>query len=274
MSRAVAVAELDLFAGPVVMSPLAPATGIPPELADRAGYHQHHGAYVQATPFVKWLGYRNVKTTIDDNLQPGDFVKGVAIATPSSGRQRATILTKRGVRRLLFRSNKPVAIEYADRVLDMLDELDRSGMVVDEKRITDEQIIEGKQRLDNIAQRRLEEKQDYRSILHSLKRGGAVTDDYRHVQDTLYLQLFGMRAAQIRAGQPQRNGVLRKRGAGFRKSTVAKDFLTEQQIALLNSTVLATIAQIQLRYPNGATAGQMVDAINRAVGIIRIGAAL
>lgn len=235
---------------------------------DRVGFHPEHGAYVQATPFMTWLGFASPRQTIKDSLQPGDFVVGVRILT-GAGARKATILTKRGVRRLLFRSNKPVAVEYADQVLDMLDELDRSGMVVDEQRITDEQIESGKDKLNAIAKRRLEERMDYRSILHALKLGGAVDDEYRHVQNTLYLSLFGKTAAQIRTSQEQRTGILRKRGEGFRKSTVAKDFLTEDQLLLLNNTVLATIAQIQQHCPTGASAAQMLTAIGQSVSILR-----
>lgn len=233
----------------------------------RVGYHPEHGACVQATPFIKWLGFGNPSEIIRDNLQPGDFVKGVDLPTPS-GRQRGTILTKRGVRRLLFRSNRPLAVKYADSVLDMLDELDRSGMLVDEQRITDEQIEQGREKLSEIAKRRLAEKMDYKAILESLKAGGAIDDEYRHVQNTLYLTLFGMTAATIRATQPQRTGDTRKRGGGFRKSTVAKDYLTEGQLALLNSTVLATFAQIQLYCPDGTSAAQVLDAISRAVSML------
>lgn len=235
---------------------------------DRVGFHPKYGACVQANPFIKWLGFGNPSEIIRDNLQPGDFVKGVDLPTPS-GKQRGTILTKRGVQRLLFRSNKPRAVEYTNRVLDVLEELDRSGMVVDEQRITDEQIESGKEKLTEIARRRIEEKSDYKSILHALKLGGAVDDEYRHVQNTLYLSLFGKTAAQIRTSQEQRTGILRKRGEGFRKSTVAKDFLTEDQLLLLNNTVLATIAQIQQHCPKGASAAQMLTAIGQSVSILR-----
>lgn len=235
---------------------------------DRVGFHPEHGAFVQANAFITWLGFTNPSKTIKDNLQDGDYIKGLTFVTPS-GRQRGTILTKRGVRRLLFRSNKPLAVKYTDSVLDMLDELDRSGMVVDEQRITDEQVEQGRAKLDAIAKQRLAERMDYRSILHALKLGGAIDDEYRHVQNTLYLSLFGKTAAQIRTSQPQRTGVQRKRGEGFRKSTVAKDFLTEDQLLLLNNTVLATIAQIQQHCPRGASAAQMLTAIGRAVSILR-----
>lgn len=241
------------------------------------GLHAEHGPLVHATKFMAWLGFDATnRTRIEaDHLQSGDLIRGVfsPIGLASRGGRKADALTKRGVRRLLFRSNHPRAVEYADRVLDMLDELDRAGMVVDEQRITDEQVEQGRQRLDAIARRRLEERMDYKSILHSLKLGGAVSDEFAAVQNLLYSALFGKTATEIKATQPQRTGVPLKRGQGFRKSGVAKDHLTERQLAVLNSTVLATIAQIQLRHPDGATAGQMIAAINRAVGIIRPGLA-
>lgn len=236
---------------------------------DRVGFHPEHGAYIQAAPFATWLGFGNPRQAIKTHLQDGDLIKGVQIRTPS-GIQRATVLTKRGVRRLLFRANTPIAIQYADSVLDMLDELDRTGAVIDEKNITDEQIGTAQERLSVIAQRRLEERMDYKQILHSLKLGGAIDDEYRHVQNTLYLSLFGITAATIRARQPQRTGILRKRGEGFCKSTVAKDFLTEDQLGLLNRTVLATFVQIQQHYPTGASAAEMIDAINRAVAFLGV----
>lgn len=160
-------------------------------------------------------------------------------------------------------------IEYQAEVADAIESYWTKGIAVDEKRITDEQIDTGREKLNAIAKRRLEERMDYRSILHALKLGGAVDDEYRHVQNTLYLSLFGKTAAQIRTSQEQRTGILRKRGEGFRKSTVAKDFLTEDQLLLLNNTVLATIAQIQQHCPTGASAAQMLTAISQSVSILR-----
>lgn len=236
--------------------------------------HPELGPLVHEVKFMEWLGYDvSHKTRIEkQHLQPGDVVKGVFShrRLETQGGRKADALTKRGAQRLMIRSNHPRAVEYTDRVLDMLDELDRSGMVIDEKRITDDQIAQGQQRLADLGVRRLEEKMDYKAILHALKLGGAVTEEYRDVQNALYVLLFGKTAAVIRSTQPQVNGTPRKRGEGFRKSTVAKDFMTAEQLALLNSTVLATIAQIQLRHPNGATAGKMLEAIHRAVQLISL----
>jgi hypothetical protein len=115
---------------------------------------------------------------------------------------------------------------------------------------------------------RLQERMDYKTILAALKLGGAVSDDYQLMQNTLYLGLFGKTARQIVATQKQRTGVPRKRGEGFRKSTVAKDFLTETQLQLLNSAVLATFAQIQVHQRDRMTVAMVLTAVNRAVALI------
>lgn len=162
---------------------------------------------------------------------------------------------------------RPKLVAYQAEVADAIEAYWTRGAAIN-PHATEEQIEQVQETLTEIAKRRLEEKMDYKSILHALKAGGAVDDEYRHVQNTLYLLLFGMTAAAIRATQPQRTGVARKRGDGFRKSIVAKDYLTESQLALLNATVLATTAQISLRCPQGASAGQMLDAISRAVSML------
>ena len=239
------------------------------------GFDTKHGPLVHKNKFMQWLGIdsRNATRTEDRHLREGDLVKGVfrPIGRKTGGRP-ADALTKRGVRRLLMRSDHPLAVQYADRVLDMLDELDRTGMVVDEARISDEQIEAGKARLSALAQRRLEERMDYQAILHSLKLGGAVADEYRMVQNTLYVRLFGATAARIRETRNQVNGERLKRGEGFTKASagVAKNYLTEDELKTLNSTVLATFAQIQVHYPTGANAGQMIAAINRAADLMDV----
>lgn len=236
--------------------------------------HPEHGPCCMSERMIKWAGWSRPSDVRRDHLQPGDEVE---ISTSiKRGRGMAAkdvkFLTKRGVRRLLMRSNHPRAVEYADRVLDMLDELDRSGMVVDETRISEDQIQAGKARLDALAQRRLEERMDYQAILHSLKLGGAVADEYRMVQNTLYVRLFGATAARIRETRDQLTGDRLKRSEGFTAASkgVAKNYLTESELNTLNSTVLATFAQIQVHYPNGADAGQMIAAINRAADLMDV----
>ncbi|GAB3224337.1 hypothetical protein GCM10027447_12850 [Glycomyces halotolerans] len=238
------------------------------------GLHPEHGPLVHKAKFMKWIGYdtANASRTADRHLQPGDLVKGVfsPIGLKNQRGRKADALTKRGVQRLLFRSDHPKAIQYTDRVLDMLDQLDRTGMVVDEQRITDDQIEAGKERLDALQRQRLAERMDYGHVKHALAQGGAISEDYRVVQNTLYIELFGMTAAAIRAVQPQLTGERRKDGEFTAASkTVAKNYLTEAQLSLLNNTVLAMFVQISQHYPNGASVRQMLDAVHRAVALTK-----
>jgi prophage antirepressor-like protein len=231
----------------------------------RFGLTDSGRAYVVADDFTPTLGYSRSR----DALRMVDASeKGAQTVRTPGGHQKMNVLYEEGIWELVFLSRRPEAKAVKARVKAILRELREHGMVVDEARITDTQIEQGQKRLERIARGRLEEKSDYKSILHSLKLGGAVADEYRFVQNTLYLSLFGLTAAQIRTGE-QQSGKVRKDGKGLVKSTVAKDFLTPPQLALLNSTVLATVAQIELHHPEGATAAQMIDAIHRAISIIK-----
>ncbi len=118
---------------------------------------------------------------------------------------------------------------------------------------------------------RLQERQDYKNILGALKQGGAVSgDDYRMVQNTLYMGLFGKTAKEIRASQEQRTGEFYKRHPDkLRPSKVAKDYLTTEQLRLLDAAVLASTAQLQARYPNGTSVAEMVEVVRGSVALIR-----
>lgn len=92
--------------------------------------HEEYGPLVQAHNFIRWAGWSNTHEVVSTHLQPGDRVE---ISTRSEqGKRRGALpekeqwLTKRGVRRLLFRSNHPKAIEYADKVMDLLDLVDEA----------------------------------------------------------------------------------------------------------------------------------------------------
>lgn len=238
------------------------------------GYHPEYGPLIHKSKFYAWIGYdptHNTRTSERHHMGKKDLVKGVfsPIGGITRGGRKADALTVRGVRRILLRSDHPRAREYADRVLDVLDDLATKGMVIDEKNITTAQIDAGQETLEALRRKRLEEKSDYKSILHSLKLGGAVSEDYRAVQETLYIRLFGMTAARIRMTQPQRTGERLKNGTGFTKASsgIAKNYLDERQLKLLNNTVLATVAQIDQHHPEGATARQMIDAVNRAADL-------
>lgn len=115
---------------------------------------------------------------------------------------------------------------------------------------------------------RIQERMDYRNILNSLKRGGAESEDYQFIQNTIYTGLFGKTAGQIRKTQPQVSGTPLKRGEGFRKSTVAKDYLTPDQLRVLNAVVLASTAQLTANYPNGASVAEMSAVVSGSIRLI------
>lgn len=199
-----------------------------------------------------------------------DEKTSMAVDTPG-GRQKMAVVTEAGLYALMLISRSEKVKPFRRWIThEVIPALRRDGMVVNENVITDEQIEAGRVRLTALAQRRLEERMDYQAILHSLKMGGAVADEYRMVQNTLYVRLFGATAARIRETRDQVNGDRLKRGEGFTKASaaVAKNYLTEAELKTLNSTVLATFAQIQVHYPNGANAGQMIAAINRAADLM------
>lgn len=124
---------------------------------------------------------------------------------------------------------------------------------------------------------RFQERADYQSVLHCLKLGGAVSEDYRLIQNTLYVGLFGRTAAQIRATWLQVDGE-RKRDGSFTaaSSKIAKNYLPEAELKLLDHTVVTINAQLGIRHPDGATADQMLAVVNASVALMRplaIGAA-
>lgn len=109
---------------------------------------------------------------------------------------------------------------------------------------------------------RLQERKDYKNVLEALKRGGAESGgrDYAQVQDYIYELLFGIPAWRIKQVQPQRLGEQLKRGDGFTKASgkIAKNYLTLQQLELLDRAVLAIISKLEQYYPNGATTKEMM----------------
>ena len=234
-------------------------------------WHDTHGACVASEQFIKWLGWARPSDVRRDHLQPGDEVEISTSIKRGRGTTERKVkhLTKRGVRRLLFRSNNPRAITYADQVLDVLDEMDLKGYVIRDG-ITDDQLTGAAEDIAERRRLRLEELSDYKSVLDSLKLGGAESGDYAFIQNYLYMNALGETAAQIRARGPERqqNGVMRADGQGFRKSTVAKDFLTASELGRLDAIVLVTVAQLRWMCAKGATPRQVVDAIDAAVAMV------
>ncbi|WP_460498698.1 hypothetical protein, partial [Glycomyces tarimensis] len=125
-------------------------------------------------------------------------------------------------------------------------------------------------RLESARSSRFQERADYRNVLHSLKSGGAVSEDYRLVQNTLYAGLFGMTAAVIRATRDQTDGDRRRDGDFTAASSrIAKNYLTRAELELLDSAIVTINAQLHVKHPRGATVEQMLAVVRNAVGLFR-----
>lgn len=108
--------------------------------------------------------------------------------------------------------------------------------------------------IDELLIVRRQEQLDYRRVITLLARGGAMDRDYAFVQDNLYLDLFGCSARSIRRDRRQLQGDRYKRGprkGELIPSKVAKDYLTEWELALLNKAVLMLTSMIELAFQHG-----------------------
>lgn len=117
---------------------------------------------------------------------------------------------------------------------------------------------------------RLQERQDYKNVLDSLKMGGAESGDYAIAQNMLYLSLFGLTAVQIKRHRKQIDGEKRRDGKFSSASAkVAKNYLTEDEIKLLDNAVLIITAQLALAYPGGAPLNGLLDVMESAVTMVK-----
>jgi hypothetical protein len=120
--------------------------------------------------------------------------------------------------------------------------------------ITEDQARVTKDRIDEILVARRKEQVDYRRIVKALSASGASDRDYAQVQETLYLGLFGLTAASIRRTRKQVSGdpyKIGQRKGQLRPSTVAKNYLRQDELTRLNSAVLMLTSALDLRYPQG-----------------------
>lgn len=114
-----------------------------------------------------------------------------------------------------------------------------------------------KQEIESQRAARLREMSDYRAITAAISGAGGEREDFRDIQDYIYLELFGMSADTIRKRQPQVNGKRRKRDDKWGRkgdlipSGVAKDHLTETQLKRLDALVLNVSSMLGAWFPDG-----------------------
>lgn len=106
--------------------------------------------------------------------------------------------------------------------------------------ITDPQINRLEEKILALRAARMIEAMDYKSVIALIATKDADGTDYGTIQNNFYLHLFGMTAKRIVKTRPQLQGdrykVGPRRGA-LRPSTIAKNYLTEQELSLLAEAV-------------------------------------
>jgi hypothetical protein len=135
-----------------------------------------------------------------------------------------------------------------------------------------------KERVESQREARLREMSDYRAVTRAISGAGGDREDFRDVQDFIYLELFGMSAETIRKRQPQVNGKRYKRDSRYGKagelikSGIAKDHLTELQLKRLDAMVLAMSSMLAAWHPDGmAPLSSIHDAVQESARAIARG---
>ncbi|MEV0220806.1 phage antirepressor N-terminal domain-containing protein [Streptomyces sp. NPDC050704] len=135
-----------------------------------------------------------------------------------------------------------------------------------------------KEQVESQREARLREMSDYRAVTRAISGAGGDREDFRDVQDFIYLELFGMSAETIRKRQPQVNGKRYKRDSRHGKvgelirSGVAKDHLTEAQLKRLDAMVLAMSSLLVAWHPDGmAPLSSIHDAVQESARAISRG---
>lgn len=141
--------------------------------------HPKHGLVVQSHRFITWLGWAKSSDVRRNHLQPGDEVelepRGDISPRSDQAKRRGAVtdspkyLTKRGVRRLLFRSNHPRAVAYTDEILDLLDLVDEAQKVgIDVVEELRQRVAEQQRIIDMQGQQLIEESMDYEDYIEEL----------------------------------------------------------------------------------------------------------
>jgi hypothetical protein len=174
-------------------------------------------------------------------------------------------------------SVRPTLIAFQNETADAIEAYWLHGGAVNPKASLP-QLDTLKERVESQREARLREMSDYRAVTRAISGAGGDREDYRDVQDFIYLELFGMSAETIRKRQPQVNGKRYKRDSRHGKSGeliksgVAKDYLTEAQLKRLDAMVLAMSSMLAAWHPDGmAPLSSIHDAVQESARAIARG---
>jgi len=123
-----------------------------------------------------------------------------------------------------------------------------------------------KEVIEHAAARMLERK-EYKSLKKYFVLASWNDTQYRAFQSAMYERALGMTADEIRR-QPQTSGIPRKRGEGFRKSTVAKDHFDDKQRELIGDLTNMMLSIVSRRYPDGIGFTDAMRVLDQSVSLM------
>ena len=123
-----------------------------------------------------------------------------------------------------------------------------------------------KEVIEHAAARMLERK-EYKSLKKYFVLASWNDTQYRAFQSAMYERALGMTADEIRR-QPQTSGIPRKRGDGFRKSTVAKDHFDDKQRELIGDLTSMMLSIVSRRYPDGIGFTDAMRVLDQSVSLM------
>jgi hypothetical protein len=174
-------------------------------------------------------------------------------------------------------SKRPTLVAFQNETADAIEAYWTGGGAINPK-ATLPQLDSLKERVESQREARLREMSDYRAVTRAISGAGGDREDFRDVQDFIYLELFGMSAETIRKRQPQVNGKRYKRDSRHGKagelikSGIAKDHLTELQLKRLDAMVLAMSSMLAAWHPDGmAPLSSIHDAVQESARAIARG---
>jgi hypothetical protein len=143
-------------------------------------------------------------------------------------------------------AKRPTLVAFQNETADAIEAYWTGGGAINPRaKLT--QLDELRQEIESTRAARLREMSDYRAITAAISGAGGEREDFRDIQDYIYLELFGMSADTIRKRQP---------------SGVAKDHLSEIQLKRLDALVLSVSSMLGAWYPEGVAP---LQAIHEAV---------
>lgn len=226
----------------------------------RTGYSESaQAAYIVAQDIKQAMNYSTSTHKFLQGLEESQLVSagqskegynvpplyvGTEVVDTPGGPQRMKVVYKRGVFQLLMTSRRPEAVQYKDRIFDILEEIERDGIYI-------------KPDLPEELRVRADEKFSYDKLktflVHATDYDPSAPESrhaFARLQNLMYNKFVGLDAQAIRVARdvnPQMLASVRRDGKPYAKDLkTAKNYLTTQELADLNNAALGAVGLLGL----------------------------